>query len=104
MNLVMIETLFSLCFPCFTRNLGYNVGYGERILIEKLRGAARERIRRWNFDTSQLSVRSVVESGGAPRNILSSFLLDAEEVSEYRLCPICRSRKKNVKQTPVEVK
>ena len=75
MNLVMIETLFSLCFPCFTRNLGYNVRWGERILIEKLRGAARERIRRWNFDTSQLSVRSVVESGGAPRNILSSFLM-----------------------------
>lgn len=32
-------------------------------------------ISRWNFDTSQLSVRSVVESGGAPRNILSSFLM-----------------------------
>lgn len=35
----------------------------------------RERIRRWNLDTSQLNVRPVVESGEAPRNILSCFLM-----------------------------
>lgn len=41
---------------------------------------------------------------GSTEEYTEQFSYDAEEVSEYRLCPICRSRKKNVKQTPVEVK
>lgn len=37
---------------------------------------------------------------GSAEEYTELFSYDAEEVSEYRLCSICRSRKKNAKQNP----